>query len=171
MRAAWIALAVVAGVGCAFDPSGEGTDFDDPVAGPDAGQGESDEESVRVDMEAQDVPPPADVICIDEDLDGFTNTPECGGFMDCHDGDSQTHPTQSAFFSGPNLAGNYDYDCDGAEAKKDTAFYTQNAFECKSGWDSLVPQCGQQSMWMDCDYDWIDFECDCGQLARFQVCR
>ena len=93
--------------------------------------------------------------------------------MDCDDGDRETHPSQSNYFAQPRGAGGYDYNCDGQEARQNTKYYDPLVFNCDSGWDSLVPTCGQLATWMSCDYNYfvIPVQCVCNSTARVQACR
>lgn len=173
MLRTWIAVAAIAGTGCSFDPSGNTDDLDVEDTGPDAGADQPDQPSELQGFEAESVPPPADVICIDDDGDNFTIVPECGGQMDCDDGDDETHPSQASWFAQQNLSGNFDYDCDGQEVKKDDDYYSQFTLNCDSGWDTVIPQCGQPSTWMDCDLNYfiVPARCDCNAVNRTQQCR
>ena len=74
---------------------------------------------------------------------------------DCNDADSRAHPAQTGFFSEPDGAGSYDYNCDGIEEQQHstTAWCNgdANGTGCVGdGWALGVPGCGTSGLLAHC---------------------
>jgi hypothetical protein len=78
--------------------------------------------------------------------------------LDCYDENPEAHPGQTRFFTQHRGDGNYDYDCDGRETKREETA----SGGCKeisilgfptrcwadAGWEGATPACGQQGKWL-----------------------
>jgi hypothetical protein len=67
---------------------------------------------------------------------------------DCDDASPNVNPGQTGYFSSPNGAGNYDYNCDGQQEQQFTqggGSCNLGSFDCSGtdGWVGSVPACGQ----------------------------
>ena len=119
---------------------------------------------------------------VDDDGDGYGDEPvevlerppgTVAVAGDCDDTDPLVHPGQQDFFLDPRPTGSYDYDCDGAEERRDLVFGACDA-DCSLeavGWDAVtLPACGEGEAWLDaCD---VGDSCELvSDRTRIQACR
>lgn len=85
---------------------------------------------------------------------------------DCYDKNSSAYPGQTNYFKTDRGDGSFDYDCDGSEGKKWTAYSTacDSAAQQDLKWYDHVPACGVEQ---DLTDEWET--CDDG--TRIQRCR
>ena len=94
---------------------------------------------------------------------------------DCVDSDSLVYPGQTSWFSSPNNAGNYDYNCDGSESLQyvNRGSCRTGCGEANQGWyKTNVPACGVSAKWLDdCDFKPFRGGCIKETSIRRQECR
>ena len=94
---------------------------------------------------------------------------------DCVDSDFLVYPKQESWFSSPNSAGNYDYNCDGEESLRfvDVGSCRTGCGDANKGWDRAdAPACGVSARWLDdCDFKPFRGGCVKETSIRRQECR
>jgi hypothetical protein len=87
---------------------------------------------------------------------------------DCYDANPDANPTHTSFHTANRGDGSYDYNCDDAEQKKDTAtsdscaFFSDIGCSSPDGWASSPPSCGSTGTWrVGCHYEWDFFDSGC----------